>query len=789
MYKISITIALVLFFGVKNFAQTENTNSVNTLFENYVSNNFQEKIFVHTDKNFYLSGETIWFKVYNNDAFANSLSPISKIAYVELIDANNKPLLQVKINIEEGMGNGQLQLPLSLPSGNYLFRTYTNWMKNFSEELAFKKIISVVNVFEKPEVDTAKKSIEYDVQFFPEGGNLVNNIQSKIAFKAVNNFGKGINFQGKIINQTNEVVVAFSPQQLGIGSFVFTPNNSNTYQAIIVTENNDTLHYNLPTIYEFGYVMNVQEKENLIKVLVEASKNFSNENVSLITHNNQKIQINQTQVLQNGTTVFTIDKSLLKEGVNVFTIFDKNNKPVCERLFYKQPEVKYMLNTTVNNTQFSTRENVNITVAANDVNKQNIASNLSVAVFKTDSLQPSESLDIQQYYWLTSELKGNIENPSFYFNNTNDHTKTALDNLLLTQGWRRFNWSNILQNQSNEKKYLPEYESQIITGKVVNKTTLLPVEGIGVYLSISGKEFGFAAAQSTSTGEFFALMPSILNSTQLIAQTNNVTDSNFRIDINSAYWDKYSSTKIPAFAITESKENELNNYGISVQSEHIYSEKPMYKSVKNYAPFFGKPDEEYFLDNYTRFSTMEEVLREYVTGIAVRKKSGKFIFHTVDAPRFQFFNTHPLVLLDGIPVFDADNIIALDPLKIKKIDVVTRTFYYGSYAFDGIASFSSYTGKLGATNLHAESLLIDYDVLQQERIFYAPKYDTKETKASRIPDYRTLLYWSGNVQTNSNSSTNINFYTSDVKGNFVAFIQGLTNTGEPVKSAVSFSVQ
>ncbi|MBW7952514.1 MAG: hypothetical protein H3C56_08170, partial [Chitinophagaceae bacterium] len=407
MYKISITIALVLFFGVKNFAQTENTNSVNTLFENYVTNNFQEKIFVHTDKNFYLSGETIWFKVYNTDAFVNSLSPISKIAYVELIDANNKSLLQVKINIEEGMGNGQLQLPLSLPSGNYLFRTYTNWMKNFSEELAFKKIISVVNVFEKPEVDTAKKSIEYDVQFFPEGGNLVNNIQSKIAFKAVNNFGKGINFQGKIINQTNEVVVAFSPQQLGIGSFVFTPNNSNTYQVIIVTESNDTLHYNLPTIYESGYVMSVQEKENLIKVLVGASKNFTNENVSLITHNNKKIQINQTQVLQNGTTVFAIDKSLLKEGVNVFTIFDKNNKPVCERLFYKQPEAKYMLNTTVNNTQFSTRENVNITVAANDVNKQNIASNLSVAVFKTDSLQPSESLDIQQYYWLTSELKGN----------------------------------------------------------------------------------------------------------------------------------------------------------------------------------------------------------------------------------------------------------------------------------------------------------------------------------------------------------------------------------------------
>ncbi len=787
MLKIKLLFVVCSFISLNAFAQNNSNEQLTTKFQQYVTNNFQEKMFVHTDKNFYLSGETLWFKIYNTDIATNKFATVSKVAYAELLNTENKSVLHATIELQDGTGNGQFVLPLTLPSGNYIFRAYTNWMKNFSEELIFHKNITVVNVFEKNE-DTIKHSLKYDIQFFPEGGNLVNNVQSKVAFKAVNNFGVGINFQGKIINQNNEVITTFSPQKFGIGSFLFTPNTTNIYKAVIVTETNDTLTFSLPTINHNGYVMFTEVKDNNINISVQSSNEVSNEMMYLVAHNNKTIQINNAQNLQNGKTNFSINSSSLNEGVTFFTIFNSSNNPVCERLFYKRPQPKEFVEAKINNQQFNSRDKVSIDVLSYNNQKQPIASNMSISVFKSDALQTADVMDIQQYFWLTSNLKGNIENAGYYLNEANEQTDVALDNLLLTQGWRRFNWNDILQNTQKEFKYLPEYESQLITGKVVNKTTLTPAEGIGVYLSMPGKEFSFTAAITNNKGEFVAVMPKVSNKTSLIAQTNNRTDSNYRIDINSAYWNNFSSLKTPEFSIQKSVENELNNYGLSVQSDYIYNPKPIYLQTFHYTPFYTNSDNTYLLDNYTRFTTMEEVMREYVIGISVRKKSGKFIFNSLDAPRFQFFHTDPLILLDGVPVFDADNIMATDPLKIQKIDLVTRKFFYSSFAFDGIVSYTSYNGKMATSALNKESLLIDYDALQQQREFYAPKYELKESKESRLPDYRTLLYWSPNVHTNKNGKTNIDFYTSDLDGNFVALIQGLTQNGEPVKSIIKFNV-
>ncbi|HNJ58194.1 MAG TPA: hypothetical protein PLH33_04090 [Chitinophagaceae bacterium] len=788
MQKLTFSVLLFLAFSFKLFAQVDDRKDVSLKFNEYVLNNFQEKIFVHTDRNFYLSGDIVWFKIYNTSASQNTFTTISKIAYVELLNTENKSLLQAKIALTDGTGNGQFVLPLSLPTGNYIFRAYTNWMKNYNEEIMFEKTISVINAFEKNTMDTAKKAISYDVQFFPEGGNLVNNIQSKIAFKVINSNGFGVMTKGKIVNQNNETIQEFNANHLGIGSFLFTPVNTNTYKALVFTPTNDTLSYNLPKILNDGYVMQVTRNSTHTTITVFASNYLNNKAVKLVIHNNNTIQYNQTQSINNQQAVFTVHNNLLKEGINHLTIFNDYDLPVTERLLYKRPTEKATLKTNINNTVFNNREKVNIMVNGVTNTNQPIETNLSVAVFKTDSFQLNNDVDIQQYLWLTSELKGNIEEPAYYFNTINEETDSALDNLILTQGWRRFNWLNILQSPTTPK-YLPEYENHIITGKVIDKRTLQPAEGIGIYLTIPGKEFGFAAAQTNSEGNFFTLMPTIYNSSELIAQTNNRTDSNYRIDINSAYWEKTTGYKPTKFLISKNNERLLNNYGISVQANYIYHSKPLYKETQAYSPFYGKADEVYFLDNYTRFSTMEEVMREYVTGVSVRKRAGKFIFHTVDAPRFQFFTTEPLILLDGIAVFDADKIIATDPLKLKKVEVTTRKFYYGSFAFDGITSFTSYDGKFGKNDLHTESLVIDYDALQQEREFYAPKYDIVENKESRVPDYRVLLHWSGTIKTTTNGATDIEFYTSDLGGKYTAIIQGITNTGNPVKSMVEFTVK
>ena len=132
-------------------AQQVNLDSIASRFENFNANNLQEKIFVHTDREMYLAGEIIWFKLYYTSGATNELLDLSKIAYVEVIDKNQKPILQAKILIEKGTGNGSMYLPVSLASGNYQFRAYTNWMKNFSPDYFFNKNISIINSLLKPE--------------------------------------------------------------------------------------------------------------------------------------------------------------------------------------------------------------------------------------------------------------------------------------------------------------------------------------------------------------------------------------------------------------------------------------------------------------------------------------------------------------------------------------------------------------------------------------------------------------------------------------------------------------
>src|ERR1700744_2927232 len=161
-------------------------------FNNYNANAFTEKLFVHTDKEAYTAAELIWFKIYNVDGINHNSIDLSKVAYVEVLDANKNVILQAKIAMKDGSGSGSLYIPVTVSSGNFILRAYTSWMKNFSPEYYFSKKLTIINPQKSP--DPVKLVADnYDIQFFPEGGNLVNGITSVVGFKATNQFGMGIN--------------------------------------------------------------------------------------------------------------------------------------------------------------------------------------------------------------------------------------------------------------------------------------------------------------------------------------------------------------------------------------------------------------------------------------------------------------------------------------------------------------------------------------------------------------------------------------------------------------------
>jgi hypothetical protein len=193
-------------------------------------------------------------------------------------------------------------------------------------------------------------------------------------------------------------------------------------------------------------------------------------------------------------------------------------------------------------------------------------------------------------------------------------------------------------------------------------------------------------------------------------------------------------------------------------------------------PFYGKPYKVYKLDDYTRFTTMEEVLREYVPEVAIRRWGGQLHLKVFDFDIRDFYPTDPLILLDGVKV---DNRILLnyDPLKVNKLEVITNKFIKGEFIYQGIVNFTTYHGDMQDLKLDSRAVILDYEGLQLKREFYSPVYKTEQQALSRLPDFRNLLYWSPNVQTDGSGQTTVEFYTSDMKGKYVAVLQGMDEAG------------
>ena len=153
-----------------------------------------------------------------------------------------------------------------------------------------------------------------------------------------------------------------------------------------------------------------------------------------------------------------------------------------------------------------------------------------------------------------------------------------------------------------------------------------------------------------------------------------------------------------------------------------------------------------------------------------------------------FFQYEPLVLLDGMPILNTNEVLQFNPFKIKSLDVVSRRFIMNRVNFTGVVSYRTYEGDFTWQKPHEEDFVFDYDGVQEKRIFYQPAYENTTKTNKRLPDFRTLLYWNPDLQLNANNEVDISFFTSDKTGKFKGVIQGLTQDGQPIYHTFDFKV-
>ena len=284
-------------------------------------------------------------------------------------------------------------------------------------------------------------------------------------------------------------------------------------------------------------------------------------------------------------------------------------------------------------------------------------------------------------------------------------------------------------------------------------------------------------------------------------QTNSTIDSIYHLQIFTPFSEQYSDAVVPALTVAENNRESLETENLHMEIANAYHGNDLQKlSPMNIdtLPFYQTPYKTYLLDNYTRFTTMEEVLREYVLEVNVTKRDKEFHLNTFNAPGYallnmqpsqRMFDKDPLVLLDGIPVFDINKIMAYNPLKVQKLEVVASKYIWGPIIANGIVSYTTYKGDLPGYSLNPHDVILDYDGLQKQRIFYSPQYLTEKEQQNRLPDFREVLYWSPDINTDAQGKGKISFYTGDMPGKYLVNIQGISANGAAGSSSFILNVE
>jgi hypothetical protein len=789
-----LSMVLVLFTGLVVKSQDPVFMQVVKKFDDHNRKFVQEKLFVHTDKDFYLAGEIVWFKIYCLNGNTHKPMDVSKVAYAEILDAQGKSILQAKISLSKDGGSGSLYLPLSMNSGNFVFRAYTSWMRNFGEEVFFEKKITIVNTMKNSPTVTADDSPVAQAAFFPEGGHLVDGISSKTAFIITNSNGMPVNARGFLLAGGKDTILNFSPNKNGTGNFIFTPSSKTTYSANILLPDGKVVSQVLPQVNDHGYAMSVTDNMDgrlKVKVVVKAPSTFSGSpNVFLLAHSRQQVKVAQQGYIgTNQEFAWLINKNDLAEGINHLTIFNDRGMPVSERLAFKQPGKKTTATISMDTDKYEERSEIKLSIQTTTSSTLNSSFNGSLSVYQADSSNTATS-NIYNYLMLESEIGAIVQSTDDLLS-TGANAEETIDNLLLTRGWRRFKWDNIFSG-NQVVKFLPEIDGHVISGKVINVRTGAPAPGVECYLSIPSYPFGFYLAESDSSGLVRFSVRNYFGSGEIIAQVSEPEREKYRVDLLNPYTDRPVFTKVGT-ELSSISADKLLEKSIAMQAQNIYQA----DSIKRYSlpvaidtlPFYGKAEFSYNLDDYKRFTTMEEVFREYVMQINVRTQNSRLEMVVFDESSRQFYSDNILVLLDGIPLYDYNKIFTYDPLKINKLEVVPRRYLYGTRVFSGIASFQTTNEKFDGFTLDPSLLAVDYEGLQLQREFYSPQHNNPTANSKRIPDLRTTLFWEPYVKTDQNGKASFSLFSSDMKGKFIAVLQGVDGEGRIFHDTKEFEVR
>lgn len=515
----------------------------------------QEKVYLHFDNSSWYLGESIWFKAYAVRADRNSKSTISKVLYVELLNAEGYVVETKKFKLENGVCHGDFNLNLSNHAGFYEIRAYTLYMLNFGDKNYFSRVFPVYDhpalsgeykaqITERPRSQAIpalrtdynqKGSLALD--FFPEGGSLVAGLTSKVAFKATEKTGEDAVISGELYNDKNEKIADINTEYQGMGEFEFTP-GTGKYVAKVSSKNRE-YRFELPAALPKGYAMTINNaSDEEIAVYVQKNATTANELLGLsISCRGALYAFDELNVNTDSILALKYDKKLFPTGVVQFTLYNASGDIMSQRLVFVNHQSQMKISEWQNKPEYQPFEKVNMVFQLSDAVNNPVETTFSLSVRDggTSSNNPY-STNILTDFLLSSEVNGYIENPGLYFQTNDNSHRQALDLLLLTQGWSRYSWKQMAGVSPFIIKHTIEKEL-ILDGNVASivlKKKLKNVDISMILLSDSTSQQG--KCKTDSVGNFNFALQDFKGDGKLILQSKwNNKRKDTRIMLNRQY--------------------------------------------------------------------------------------------------------------------------------------------------------------------------------------------------------------------------------------------------------------
>lgn len=611
-----------------------------------------------------------------------------------------------------------------------------------------------------------------EISFLPEGGQLIEGVVCKVAFKAINNEGYGEPVSGVVLNGRQDTVTVFRSLHQGMGTFSFIPQAGTHYTARYTDSSGTVKETMLPQAEKTGYSLQIIRKRSDYYVSVLHRPGMATEPLLLVVH--QRGLPRYTQLWNFSLQYLKFSEADFASGIVHFLLVDLQGNIRSERLAFRFPSGAES-QAVPDKPQYAPRHQVKIELQATDELGMPWEGSASLAVTDNADVLPDSCCSLPAHFLLTSELKGYVEDPHWYFRCADPTLRQeAIDVLMLTQGWRRYHLPELLKGELERPQILPE-TSMAVTGKVTSGNKDKPVEKMKVRIfspkinllgeTMTDKDgrFRFDGIEFTDTADFWVFLPveDMKRNTKLSVYSPPIpsacllpascTSFNMTNDEREHHYLQKANGRI------------INGQGI----RHVYMEEvTVTASAKKYNT------------EYERFAT--NVIPEE----KIRRSGSLTIEGVIRSTLGSYLLDHAQIVFDGVLCelaetrqFILQNML---PSDIEQIDVIKPPATIGFFPNMGDHSLIFITTKRGYTSVQRESrsntVHIDLAGYTKNAEFYSPQYDSPEKQDRKTPDLRTVIHWEPDIRFR-NGRASVTFYTADTQSTYSYVAEGISNSG------------